>query len=139
MPCLSTILPKYFIESLSISHFDVCTSAPTSSYTQILRQVSQCGPLVWVLLLPRHPHSTLPDCRISSSRLSARVPSTAETWLWHCKVQTASVSIETDPTRRQTLSCPCPASSAVPAKKPSLNQESLKFLHHLTSRGSHQS
>ena len=43
---------------------------------------------------------------------------------WRCKVQRASSSIETAPARRQTLFCPCLASSVEPAKKLILNQES---------------
>ena len=75
--------PDLFIHANTSSSFSMWSSSVTS-------------------LLPRQPHSAIPDCRTSSSHLSARVPSTAEMWRWH--------SIETDPTRRRTLSCPCPAS-----------------------------
>ena len=108
-PCRSTILPRYLIESLRISHFDgfafqACSFHTSEDLIESINVILQG----WCRYGLRHPRSTSRDSRTFWSLLSKPEPSAFERLLLHCTSRRASSSTGTTPIRTRILFSPCP-------------------------------
>ena len=110
-PCLSTILPRYLIESLRISHFDGLHFKPTLfMHPRTSSSRSMWSSRVGVA-------NTSQDYRTFLSLWSKPEPSVFEKWPLRCTSRRASSSNGTTPTHTRIRSFRYPSSAEGPARR----------------------
>ena len=109
-PCLSTLLPRYLIELLRISHFDGL-HFESALFMQPKTSSSQS---VWS---SKVGVATSQGFRTSSSLWSKLEPSVFEKWPWRCTSRRASSSTGTTAIHMRIRSFLCPTSAEGPARR----------------------